>query len=98
MNNKRCSWCNDDALYIAYHDTEWGVPIYNDRLLFEFIILEGMQAGLSWFTILKKRKAFRDAFSNFDAKKIASYDHHKINSLLANAEIVRNKLKINAVV
>jgi DNA-3-methyladenine glycosylase I len=98
MNKKRCDWCSNDALYIAYHDTEWGVPIYNDQRLFELLILEGMQAGLSWFTILKKREAFRNAFSNFDAEKIALYDQYKINLLLMNASIVRNKLKIHAVV
>jgi DNA-3-methyladenine glycosylase I len=98
MNKKRCSWCNNDPLYITYHDTEWGVPIYDDRLLFEFLVLEGMQAGLSWFTILKKRKEFRAAFSNFNANKIEKYDHHKINLLLNNSAIIRNKLKINAAV
>lgn len=98
MDKKRCSWCNGDKLYIAYHDTEWGVPVDNDQLLFEFLILEGMQAGLSWLTILKKREAFRAAFSNFDANKIALYDQHKINLLLQNAGIVRNKLKIHAAI
>src|SRR3989338_3131679 len=98
MNKKRCNWCTDDPVYIAYHDTEWGVPIYDDQLLFEFLILEGMQAGLSWLIILKKREAFRGAFSNFDAEKIALYDRHKINLLLTTAGIVRNKLKIHAVV
>jgi DNA-3-methyladenine glycosylase I len=98
MNKKRCAWCKNDPLYVNYHDTEWGVPIYDDRLLFEFLILEGMQAGLSWFTILKKREAFRAAFSNFDAKKIAKFDQNKINSLLNNTDIIRNKLKINAAI
>ena len=98
MNKPRCAWCNSDPLYIAYHDTEWGNPIRDDRLLFEFLILEGMQAGLNWFTILKKRDAFRAAFSNFDAKKIAKYDQEKINLLLNNAGIIRNKLKINSAV
>lgn len=98
MNKKRCGWCSVDPLYIDYHDKEWGVPIYDDRLLFEFLILEGMQAGLSWLTILKKRKAFRQAFDRFNAKKIAAYDQRKINSLLKNADIIRNKLKINAAV
>lgn len=96
MNKKRCVWCERDPLYINYHDTEWGVPIYDDRLLFEFLILEGMQAGLSWFTILKKRDAFRVAFFNFDAQKIAQFDQEKMNLLLTNADIVRNKLKITA--
>ena len=98
MNKKRCRWCSNDPLYIAYHDTEWGVPIYDDRLLFEFLILEGMQAGLSWYTVLKKREAFRIAFNHFDAKKIAKYDQRKINLLLGNAGIIRNKLKIHAAV
>lgn len=96
MNRTRCAWCTHDPLYIDYHDNEWGVPIHDDRLLFEFLILEGMQAGLSWFTILKKRPAFRIAFSNFDAKKIAKFDEKKINALLNNADIIRNKLKIRA--
>lgn len=98
MDKKRCGWCNSDPLYISYHDTEWGVPIYDDKLLFEFLILEGMQAGLSWFTILKKRKAFRKNFSNFNANKIAKYDYKKINLLLKNPDIIRNKLKINAAI
>ncbi|MEO8401598.1 MAG: DNA-3-methyladenine glycosylase I [Gammaproteobacteria bacterium] len=98
MDKKRCTWCMGDPLYIAYHDTEWGVPIYDDRLLFEFLILEGMQAGLSWFTVLKKRPAFRAAFSNFAAEKIVKYDQRKINSLLNDAGIIRNKLKIAATI
>lgn len=98
MNKKRCAWCKDDPLYVAYHDLEWGVPIYDDRLLFEFLILEGMQAGLSWLTILKKREAFREAFYNFDAKKIVKFDQKKINFLLKNAGIIRNKLKITAAI
>jgi DNA-3-methyladenine glycosylase I len=98
MNKKRCSWCNNDPIYIAYHDAEWGIPIYNDRLLFEFLILEGMQAGLSWLTILKKRESFKSAFDNFDAKYIAEYDSHLIDKLLTNAGIIRNKLKIHAAI
>ncbi|MDX1902460.1 MAG: DNA-3-methyladenine glycosylase I [Gammaproteobacteria bacterium] len=98
MNKNRCSWCNQDPLYIAYHDTEWGVPIFDDKLLFEFLILEGMQAGLSWFTILKKRNAFRIAFSNFDANIISRYDSRKIGQLLNNSEIIRSKLKIHAAI
>ncbi len=98
MTKIRCDWCSNDPLYIAYHDTEWGVPIYDDQLLFEFLVLEGMQAGLSWFTILKKRKAFRIAFDNFNAKKIAGYDSHKISLLLNNTGIIRNKLKIHAAI
>lgn len=98
MNVKRCSWCNTDPIYISYHDTEWGVPIYDDQLLFEFLILEGMQAGLSWYTILKKREAFRMAFDQFDPEIIAQYDQNKINELLNNPGIVRNKLKVHAAV
>lgn len=98
MTKNRCVWCKDDPLYVAYHDKEWGVPIYDDQLLFEFLILEGMQAGLSWITVLKKRDAFRSAFLNFDAKKIAKFDTRKVNSLLNDAGIIRNKLKINAAI
>lgn len=98
MNKTRCGWCNNDPLYIAYHDTEWGVPVFDDRLLFEFLILEGMQAGLSWYTILKKRDAFRKAFNNFDAKKIVKFDSSYIQLLLNNPGIIRNKLKINSVI
>lgn len=98
MNKKRCGWCKDDPLYIAYHDTEWGVPIFDDRLLFEFLILEGMQAGLSWFTILKKREAFRSAFLNFDPHKIAHFNQSKIDLLLNDSGIIRNKLKIHSAI
>lgn len=98
MDKKRCVWCKDDPIYIAYHDKEWGVPIYDDQLLFEFLILEGMQAGLSWITVLKKRDAFRSAFLNFDAKKIAKFDARKVNSLMNDAGIIRNQLKINAAI
>jgi DNA-3-methyladenine glycosylase I len=98
MNKKRCSWCNNDPLYIAYHDTEWGVPIYDDQLLFEFLILEGMQAGLSWLTILRKRNALRTAFANFNAKIIANYNQGKRDLLLKNPDIIRNKLKIYATI
>ncbi len=94
MEKKRCNWCKSDPLYMAYHDTEWGVPLYDDRLLFEFLILEGMQAGLSWFTILKKRPAFRAAFENFNAQKIAAFDQTKIEALMNDAGIIRNRLKI----
>lgn len=94
----RCAWVNDDPLYLNYHDCEWGMPIYDDRLLFEFLILEGMQAGLSWLTILKKRDNYRACFDNFEAKIIASYDQHKVDELMANAGIIRNKLKIKAVI
>lgn len=94
----RCWWCGDDLLYQNYHDHEWGVPEHDDRLLFEFICLEGAQAGLSWITILRKRENYRRVFDQFDAQKIARYDDLKIASLLADAGIVRNKLKVNGFV
>ena len=94
----RCGWVNDDSLYQTYHDQEWGVPIYDDRLLFEFLILEGAQAGLNWLTILKKRDNYRLAFDQFDVEKVARYDQDKIASLLNDSGIVRNRLKINAAV
>ena len=94
----RCSWVNQDPLYIVYHDHEWGVPVYDDRLLFEYLNLEGAQAGLSWYTILKKRDNYRQAFDYFDPKKIIHYDENKVAELLQNEGIVRNKLKINAVI
>jgi DNA-3-methyladenine glycosylase I len=93
----RCSWPTRE-LDIAYHDNEWGVPVHDDRLLFEFLILEGAQAGLSWSTILKKRDNYRRAFDNFDARKIAKYDARKVKRLLADAGIVRNRLKISAAI
>lgn len=93
----RCAWPKSE-LDITYHDTEWGVPVHDDRLLFEMLILEGAQAGLSWSTILKKRENYRQAFDNFDAKKISRYDARKVNSLLADAGIVRNRLKIAATI
>jgi DNA-3-methyladenine glycosylase I len=95
---KRCPWCGDDPLYQQYHDEEWGVPVHDDRTLFEFLILEGAQAGLSWITILKKRENYRAAFDNFDVKKVARYSDKKIAALLANEGIVRNRLKIHAAV
>jgi DNA-3-methyladenine glycosylase I len=94
---QRCAWPKTE-LDIAYHDAEWGVPVHDDRLLFEFLILEGAQAGLSWSTILKKRGNYRRAFDNFDARKIAQYNAHKVRSLLADAGIVRNRLKIAATI
>jgi DNA-3-methyladenine glycosylase I len=94
---QRCSWARD-PLMIAYHDDEWGVPLHDDRALFEFLILEGAQAGLSWSTILKKRPAYREAFDNFDARRIARYDDARLAALMANAGIVRNRLKIGAAV
>ncbi|MEP0860919.1 MAG: DNA-3-methyladenine glycosylase I [Ignavibacterium sp.] len=94
----RCPWPADDKLMIKYHDEEWGVPVHNDRKLFEFLLLEGFQAGLSWRTILHKRKNFRKAFDNFDFNKIAKYDKRKINSLMKDEGIIRNKLKIEAAI
>lgn len=94
----RCPWPNDDKLYQEYHDKEWGVPIHNDKKLFEFLLLEGFQAGLSWRTILYKRQNFRKAFDNFDFNKVAKYDKRKINSLMNDAGIIRNKLKIESAV
>jgi DNA-3-methyladenine glycosylase I len=94
----RCSWCGDDPLYARYHDEEWGVPLHDDRRLFEMLILEGAQAGLSWITILRKRPAYRKAFDRFDARKIAKYDARKKRTLMADAGIVRNRLKIEAAV
>lgn len=95
---RRCEWANASVLEQKYHDNEWGRPVHDDRLLFEFLILEGAQAGLSWSTILKKREGYRKAFDNFQANKIAIYSEGKIANLLSNPEIVRNKLKVNAAV
>lgn len=95
---KRCFWVNDDQLYIDYHDNEWGKPVYDDATLFEFLLLESFQAGLSWITILKKRENFRKAFDNFDYKKIANYNEKKFDKLIANEGIIRNKLKIKAAI
>jgi len=98
-NNKiRCGWSETDPLYVRYHDEEWGIPVHDDRKLFEFLILEGAQAGLSWITILRKREAYRKAFDEFDPVKIARYKDSKIASLLSNAGIIRNRLKIAATV
>ncbi len=94
----RCSWAGDDPLYVAYHDHEWGVPVHDDRTLFEFLILEGAQAGLSWITILKKRENYREAFDGFDPRRIACYREARIQKLLGNAAIVRNKLKVRSAV
>lgn len=95
---QRCEWCGSEPLYVEYHDQEWGVPVHDDRKLFEMLILEGAQAGLNWLTILKKRENYRKAFDNFDAKKIAKYDKGKVAKLLADAGIVRNRLKIAATI
>jgi len=94
----RCSWAGSDPLYCRYHDDEWGVPVHDDRLLFEFLILEGAQAGLSWITILKKRDAYRCAFSNFEPAAVAAFDEAKALELMSNAGIVRNRLKIAAAI
>ncbi|GGZ56003.1 DNA-3-methyladenine glycosylase I [Mesonia mobilis] len=98
MQKKRCGWCEGDALYEAYHDKEWGVPVYDDKTIFEFLILETFQAGLSWITILRKRENFREAFDDFDYRKIAEYSEDKIQELLQNEGIIRNKLKVRATV
>ena len=95
---KRCDWANRSELEQSYHDLEWGVEIHDDRTLFEFLVLEGAQAGLSWSTILKKRTAYRRAFDNFDARKISNYSEKTVSRLLANPEIIRNRLKINTAV
>ncbi len=95
---RRCNWSVSDPIYIKYHDKEWGVPVHNDRKLFEMIVLDGAQAGLSWFTILKKRENYRKAFDNFDPKKVAKYDKRKISQLLKNEGIIRNKLKVESAV
>lgn len=95
---KRCGWCLGDPLYEAYHDEEWGVPVKDDKTLFEFLILETFQAGLSWITVLRKRENFRKAFDQFNYRKIAQYDEAKIASLLQDAGIIRNRLKVRATV
>ena len=95
---KRCAWAGTDPVYISYHDNEWGVPLHDDNRLFEFLILDGAQAGLSWITILKKRQNYRNAFDNFDPRKIARYSKRKIGDLLSNQGIIRNKLKIQAAI
>lgn len=94
----RCAWVGDDPLYRQYHDEEWGVPVHDDRLLFEMLNLEGAQAGLNWITILRKRDNYRAAFDNFDANRIIKYDDDKVAELLANPGIVRNRLKVQAVI
>ncbi len=99
MKRKRCSWVKlDNELSVNYHDNEWGVPCYDDNKLFEFLILEGAQAGLSWQTILNKRENYKIAFDNFDVKKIANYSEKKVNELINNKGIIRNRLKINSVI
>ena len=95
---KRCEWCGDDPLYVKYHDEEWGVPVHDDRLLFEMLNLEGAQAGLSWITVLKKRENYQTLFDNFNAEVISKYSVNKLNEILKNPGIIRNNLKVNAVV
>lgn len=97
-DKKRCEWCLKDELYTEYHDKEWGIPLHDDQKLFEFLVLESFQAGLSWYTVLKKRNNFRKAFANFDAKKVARFDAKKIESLMQDAGIIRNRLKIEAAI
>ena len=96
MNKKRCAWCGNDELYQNYHDEEWGKPIFDDETIFEFLVLESFQAGLSWITILRKRENFRKAFDEFDFHKIANYSDKKLEELMENAGIIRNRLKIFA--
>ncbi|MBR6785925.1 MAG: DNA-3-methyladenine glycosylase I [Clostridia bacterium] len=96
-NKTRCTWCNtQNSKYIDYHDNEWGVPVTDEKHLYEMLILESFQAGLSWECVLNKREAFREAYDNFNSEKVCAYDNEKINELLCNKEIIRNKLKINA--
>jgi DNA-3-methyladenine glycosylase I len=94
MEPRRCGWVNEDPLYIDYHDLEWGVPVHDDRQLFEMLVLEGAQAGLSWYTVLKKRESYRLAFDGFDPDKVARYGEAKVEELLGNAGIIRNRLKV----
>lgn len=98
MNEIRCDWVNEDPLYIAYHDEEWGKPLNDHLKLFELLMLEGMQAGLSWYTVLKKREHFRKVFDGFDPEKIVHYDEEKIAELMNDPGIIRNRLKINAII
>ncbi len=95
---KRCGWCGDDPLYVDYHDSEWGVPVFDDRKLFEFLILEGAQAGLSWITILKRREGYRKAFADFDPEKVARFTEKRIEKLLQDPGIIRNRLKVRSAV
>ncbi len=95
---KRCTWCGEDPLYVSYHDEEWGVPVHDDRRLFEFLILEGAQAGLSWLTVLKKRENYRKAFDNFEIERVAKYGQQEIARLLLDPGIIRNRLKIESAI
>lgn len=97
-NRERCAWAGSDPIYVAYHDDEWGVPVFDDQTLFEFLILEGAQAGLSWLTILRKRSNFRRAFAGFDPEAVARFDSQRIEALMTDAGIIRNRLKIDAAV
>src|SRR5881296_3919085 len=97
-SSRRCGWGTSTPEYLRYHDREWGVPVHDDRRLFEFLVLEGAQAGLSWITILRKRPAYRKAFDRFDPRKVADYDRRKVTALLADAGIVRNRLKIDSAI
>ena len=94
----RCPWAGEDPLYIDYHDHEWGVPVHEDRLLFEFLVLEGVQAGLSWITVLRKRERYREAFDNFEPACVAQYGKPRLEALLTDAGLIRNRLKMNAAV
>ncbi len=94
----RCEWCLKEPIYIEYHDKEWGMPVHDDRILFEFLVLESFQAGLSWLTVLKKRENFRKAFAGFDVKKVSKFNKNKFNSLMQDAGIIRNRLKIEAAI
>lgn len=97
-NEIRCAWCGTDPMYVSYHDSEWGVPVHDDRVLYEYLTLDGAQAGLSWLTILKKRENYRRAFHNFDFERIARYDSSDISRLMSDKGIVRNRLKIEATI
>ena len=96
--NARCDWCGNDPLYVQYHDEEWGVPVHDDRKHFEFLVLEGAQAGLSWVTILKRREGYRRAFDDFDPVKVASYDDRKVEALLQDTGIIRNRQKVKSAI
>ncbi|MBD3162384.1 MAG: DNA-3-methyladenine glycosylase I [Candidatus Eisenbacteria bacterium] len=98
MKRTRCTWCGDDPLYVAYHDEEWGVPVHDDRTHFEFLVLDGAQAGLSWLTILRKRENYRKAFSGFDPAKVARFDRRKVERLLDDPGIVRNRRKVESAI
>lgn len=98
LNISRCSWCLSDPIYIKYHDEEWGVPVHDDRIHFEFLVLEGAQAGLSWLTILKRRKGYKEAFCNFNPKKVSQLTQTDVSKLILNEKIIRNKAKIEATI